>query len=190
MRALSPRSPTPACPPGLSTHPKVGTETMGGDSAAHMMSAGLCVASLPEHSHAAGGSWRETRELRPQSWSPAANVTGSRSQKSRPEAFQEGGGSPPWPGQRPGLRLPFFSSCPASQSSDGHAREALGGCGLGELSPCPVWRRPARWPSPQLAHPKHLQEGLCQAISLNQEAESTEGGQGGAKQEMWQLYLV
>ena len=101
------RSPTPACPPGLTTHPKVGVETMGGESTAHMMRAVLCVASLPEHSHAARRSWREPRELRHQRWSPAANVTGSRSQESRPEAFQEGGERPPWPGQRPGAVFTF-----------------------------------------------------------------------------------
>ena len=70
LRALSPRAPSPACPPGLSTHPTVGMETMGGHSTAPVMRAGLCVASLPEHRHAARRSWQEPRELRCQSWSP------------------------------------------------------------------------------------------------------------------------
>ena len=102
-----PQIPHP-CMPARSYHPpQGGVETMGGESTAHMMRAVLCVASLLEHSHDAGRSWREPRELRRQSWSPAANVTGSRSQESRPEAFQEGGESPPWPRQRPGAVFTF-----------------------------------------------------------------------------------
>lgn len=117
------------------------------------------VASFCKHRHIARGN------LQPQSESSTAKVTGP-----GPQAFQaaEGGrhSLPRWASEPHGrstglfLRLPFWSSCPASLLGCGHAWQPLGEPGPG--SPCSAGCEPG------------------QGIS-EQEAESTRGRGPGRK---------
>ena len=78
---------------------------------------------MPEEAGGSPGSC-DVRAGAPQ---PTSQGPGARNQDQR--LFRKAERALRGPDRGQALCLPFVSSCLASQSSDGHAREALGGCG-------------------------------------------------------------